>query len=58
MIKHWMIDRQLPSPKEIVDQVTELCDGVAFEDLQDAFLAWMERLPGVIQTSGEYFINE
>jgi len=56
-LKHRMTDRQLQSPKEILDAVTELWDEVTFEELQNVFLAWMERLQWVIQNSGEYFIN-
>jgi len=52
-----MTDRQLQSPKEILDAVTELWDEVTFEELQNVFLAWMERLQWVIQNGGEYFIN-
>jgi hypothetical protein len=41
--KHRMTDKQLQSLNEILDVVTELSDGVTFEELQYCFLAWMER---------------
>jgi hypothetical protein len=44
MLKHRMTDRQLQSPKEILDAFTELWDAVTFEELQNVFLGWMERL--------------
>jgi hypothetical protein len=40
-----------------LDVVTELSDGVTFEELQYCFLAWMERFQWVSQNSGEYFMN-
>jgi hypothetical protein len=57
MLKQRMTDRQLQSPKEILDAFTELWDAVTFEELQNVFLAWMERLQCVVQNGGEYFIN-
>jgi hypothetical protein len=57
MLKHQMTDRQLQNPKKILEKVTELWDEVAFEELQNVFLAWMERLQRVIRNDGEYFIN-
>jgi hypothetical protein len=39
MLKHRMTDRQLPSPKTLLDAVTELWDEVTVEELQNVFLA-------------------
>jgi hypothetical protein len=44
MLKHRMTDGQLQIPKEILDVVTEVWDEVTFEESQNIFLAWMERL--------------
>jgi hypothetical protein len=44
MLKHRMTDRQLQSPEEILDEVTERWDEVTVEELQNVFLGWMERL--------------
>jgi hypothetical protein len=52
-----MTDKQLQSLKEILDSVTGQYDDVTFEELQNVFLAWMERLQCVIQNNGECFIN-
>jgi hypothetical protein len=52
-----MTDRQLQSPKEILDAVTEIWDKVTFEELQHVFLTRMARLQWVIQNGGEYFMN-
>jgi hypothetical protein len=57
LLKHWMTDRQLQSPEEILDEVTKRWDEITFEELQNIFLGWMERLQWVIQNGGEYFIN-
>jgi hypothetical protein len=42
MLKHRMTDRQLQSPEEILDAVTELWDEVTFEEWQNIFLTWIE----------------
>jgi len=57
MPKHRMTDRQLQSPKEILDAVPELCDEVTFEELENVFLAWMEQLPWIIQNGREHVKN-
>jgi hypothetical protein len=44
MSEHRMTERQLQSLKEILDAARELWDDVAFENLQNVFLGWMERL--------------
>jgi hypothetical protein len=49
--------RQLQSPKEILHAVAERWDQVTFEQLQNLFVAWMERLQGAIQNGGEHVIN-
>jgi hypothetical protein len=55
--KHRMMDRQLQNLKEILDAATELWDAVTFEDLQNVFLTWMERLQWAIQNGRECFEN-
>jgi hypothetical protein len=52
-----MTDRQLQSPKDILDAGAELGDEDTFEELQNIFLAWMERLQSVIQNGGEFLIR-
>jgi hypothetical protein len=44
LLKHWMADRQLQSPKENWDALPGLWDDISFEELQNVFLAWMGRL--------------
>jgi hypothetical protein len=44
MLKHWMADRQLQSPKENLDMVTELWDHITFDEVQIFFRPWMDRL--------------
>jgi hypothetical protein len=39
MLKHRMMDQQLPSPKEILDAVAARWDEVTVEELQNVFLA-------------------
>jgi hypothetical protein len=57
MLKHWMTDRQLQSPKEMLDPVTERCEEITFEELQRVFLTWIERLESAVHNGGEYFID-
>jgi hypothetical protein len=44
MLKHRMTNGQMQIPKEILDAVTEVWDEITFEESQNIFLAWMERL--------------
>jgi hypothetical protein len=48
-----MTNAQLQSPKDMLDMVTELWDEVTLEELQNVFLAWMERLQQALRNNGE-----
>jgi len=52
-----MTDKELQSPKEMLDVLTELWYEVSFEEGRNDFLVWMERLQWVIQNGTEYFIS-
>jgi hypothetical protein len=53
MLAHRMMDRQLQSPKAILNVVPKLCDDVTFEELENVFLAWMEQFLWIIRNDRE-----
>jgi hypothetical protein len=44
MSKHRMTHRQLWTPKDLLDAVTEIRDEITFGELENVFLASMEQL--------------
>jgi hypothetical protein len=41
----------------LISALKDKWDHFAFEDIQAVFLDWMERLSGVINSNGEYYIK-
>jgi hypothetical protein len=52
----WIIkDRRLQGPEDIVRAIQEGWNRFTFEDCQNVFKSWMERLTWVIANNGKYF---
>jgi hypothetical protein len=41
----------------VIEGLTDLFDRVTFEELQNVFQNWIERLEWVMRDNGEYFIK-
>jgi hypothetical protein len=50
-------NHQLRGAQSLHQAMTDLWDKLTFEDVQEVFLEWMNRLSWVIENNGEYFIQ-
>jgi hypothetical protein len=48
-------DQSFEDPEELIEALTNLFDGITFEELQSVFHNWIRRLRRVIENRGEYF---
>jgi hypothetical protein len=53
MAKGKMMDREFHTVQDILGRLTEIWNGLTFEDMQSAFLEWQIRLNWVIENSEE-----
>jgi hypothetical protein len=54
MLKGILKDREFSSDYEIGAAITEVWNGLTFDDGQGVFRNWMSRLTWVIENGGEY----
>jgi hypothetical protein len=50
-------DLQFDSPEAIIEHLSDLFDGLTFDELQSVFHEWIQRLRWVIDHEGDYFIK-
>jgi hypothetical protein len=50
-------NRRFTDADAVIEALTDLFDSVTFEELQNVFQNWIERLESVIRHNGEYFIK-
>jgi hypothetical protein len=55
MAKGKMRDRKFHTVQDILGRLTEILNGLTFEDVQSVFLEWQIRLNSVIENGGEYY---
>jgi hypothetical protein len=56
-MKHNLKDRGIQAIHALISALTNIRDGFIFEDVQGAFLDWMERLSWVINNNGDDYIK-
>jgi hypothetical protein len=52
-----MKDREFHTVQDILGHLTEIWDGLTFEDVQSVFLEWQIRLNCVMENGGEYYFD-
>jgi histone-lysine N-methyltransferase SETMAR len=50
-------NRRFTDADAVIEALTDLFSSVTFEELQNVFQNWIERLEWVIRHNGEYFIK-
>jgi hypothetical protein len=50
-----MRDREFRTVQDILSRLTEIWNGLTFEDLQSVLLEWQIRLNCIFENGGEYY---